>query len=114
MAGPRVNLAVTKDGGSYNKLKRPADYLGSAPSTTNSSERKRERDIAPEEGKAESKRAKTNHGSLKSENSEGRSRTGGPVAECGMRESIPLGTDAFDDEELRPDDDALAYLLGVR
>ena len=42
MAGPRTNLAVTKDGGTYNKLQRP-DNLFDELTASKANERKRER-----------------------------------------------------------------------
>ena len=114
MAGHRVNLAVTKDGGSYNKLKRPDDFLNSAPPATDAIERKRVRDASPIERQAGNKRARTKDTSRGPKDNNEEKRTGGPVAECGMRETIPLGDEEYDDEEMRPDDDALAYLLSVR
>jgi hypothetical protein len=114
MAGPRANLAVTKDGESYNKLKRPDDLLNSAPLATDAIERKRVRDVSPNERQAGNKRARTKDTSRGSKDNNEAKRMGGPVAECGMRETIPLGDQEYDDEELRPDDDALAYLLSVR
>jgi hypothetical protein len=114
MAGPRANLAVTKDGGSYNKLKRPADLLSTAPPATGAIERERTQDVSPAGRQPGNKRARTNNTSHGSEYKDEDDHTRGNVAECGMRETLPLGDEEYDEEELRPDDDALAYLLSVR
>jgi hypothetical protein len=115
MAGPRVNLAVTKDGGSYNKLQRPADYLSPTPPTKDTSERKRIRDVATGENAAGSKRAKTEHSSRAIAASNGKTRAGGPLGECGMYSTFSLDLQDYEEEE-RTDDmrDALAYLQSVK
>ncbi|KAF3035480.1 hypothetical protein E8E12_007343 [Didymella heteroderae] len=121
MAGPRTNLAVTKDGESYNKLQRPTDFLDQSAASKQANERKREHGglDAPVAGpSAGNKRAKTQHAgqaSKAAQSSDDRSqyRSGGPVAECGMRTTLPI-----DEEEAQYSDDswgdALAYLRSVR
>ena len=122
MAGPRTNLAVTKDGETYNKLQRPNDFLDQAAASKQANERKREYgDLdAPVGGTSTgSKRAKTQHtgpaskAAQSTDDSSGQRRSGGPIAECGMRTTLPI-----DEEEAQYSDDflgdALAYLRSVR
>lgn len=107
MANPGVNRAITKDGGTYNKLQRPDNYL--MPTTSNlpslvaggtipppSSKRKRADDVVP---------------GVKRARPEGGSATGN--RDYGMRAMLP----AAEDEEQISDDstsEALAYLRSVR
>lgn len=115
MAGPGVNLAITKDGGTYNKLQRPQDYLMSAitapppkklpiaDTTSSTSAGKRKREHANLTSKH--KRTRMEHDSTSKE----RTR----VIDCGMRTILP----GLDDEEHSSDDsigEALAYLRNVR
>ncbi|KAF3050704.1 hypothetical protein E8E11_002455 [Didymella keratinophila] len=122
MAGPRINLAVTKDGETYNKLQRPNDFLDQSAASKQANERKREHgDLdAPVAGSSTgSKRAKTQHTGhaskavQSSDDKDGQHRGGGPIAECGMRTTLPI-----DEEEAQYSDDslgdALAYLHSVR
>ncbi|KAF1841434.1 uncharacterized protein K460DRAFT_318378 [Cucurbitaria berberidis CBS 394.84] len=112
MASPGVNLAVTKDGGVYNKLQRPDNYLvpttarlpplaAAVPPTPYTSKRKRGQDDVPggKRARAEDKFAQTKSGST------GR--------ECGMRTMLP---GANEEEQLSDDStsEALAYLRSVR
>ncbi|CAO2657671.1 Nn.00g037970.m01.CDS01 [Neocucurbitaria sp. VM-36] len=113
MASSGFNLAVTKDGGAYNKLQRPDDYLlpttvshlpplgAVVPPTAYSGKRKRGQDAAPG-----SKRARADA-------SFARTIAGATVKECGMRPMLPGGNE---DEQLSDDstNEALAYLRGVR
>ncbi|KAF1838479.1 hypothetical protein BDW02DRAFT_585759 [Decorospora gaudefroyi] len=111
MATAGVNLATTKDGETYNKLQRPADYLTSttphAPSVTtvpsaivHSGKRKREQDSG-----YGSKRARTGCNAADSTNTNGRLR-------AGVRTALPVL-----DEEEQPSDEfsreASAYIRGV-
>lgn len=122
MAGPRTNLAVTKDGEIYNKLQRPNDFLHQSAASKQANERKREHgDVdTPVAGSSTgSKRAKTQHAGLASKvapsssDRSGQHRGGGSMAECGMRKTLPI-----DEEEAQYSDDslgdALAYLRSVR
>ncbi|KAH7079245.1 hypothetical protein BKA63DRAFT_531913 [Paraphoma chrysanthemicola] len=110
MAGPGVNLAVTKDGGSYNKLQRPQDYLTvtapvppledalpvQTPESTSQFKRKRE----PTDGGSTSKRKRQEQDTSQTD-------------PCGMRTTLP----GLDDEDFASDDstnDAMAYLRSVR
>lgn len=118
MATSRANLATTKDGETYNKLQRPADYLTSTTpclpplpvpvpiNHSSASKRKRGKDT----GYAGSKRSKAGNGNDWSEEEQGRSV--GQVKECGMRTMFP----EMDGEgELGEGmEEALAYLRGVR
>ena len=120
MAGPRTNLAVTKDGGTYNKLQRP-DNLFDELTASEANERKRERaavDAPIVVPRLENKRAKTQHSgsisaALSVSNDSPQYRSGAPVGECGMRMTFPI-----DEEDLQDSDDslgeALAYLRSVR
>ncbi|KAF7444753.1 hypothetical protein A1F99_113060 [Pyrenophora tritici-repentis] len=116
MANSGVNLAVTKDGETYNKLQRPSDYLTSTQSTppplgavsssavTNS---KRKRDQNDESG---NKRLR-NDGSV--QNYKGRSRASQAYQEHGIQTVLP----GLDGEEQLSDEstgEALAYLQSVR
>ncbi|KAH7078550.1 hypothetical protein FB567DRAFT_572061 [Paraphoma chrysanthemicola] len=110
MAGSGVNLAVTKDGGSYNKLQRPQDYLTASapvppledalpvetPESTSQFKRKRE----PTDGSSTSKRKRQVQDTSQ-------------LDSCGMRTTLP----GLDDEDFASDDstnDAMAYLRSVR
>ena len=120
MAGPRTNLAVTKDGGTYNKLQRP-DNLFDELTASKANERKRERaavDAPTSVSRLENKRAKTQHSgstaaALSISNNSPQYRSGAPVGECGMRMTFPI-----DEEDAQDSDDslgeALAYLRSVR
>jgi hypothetical protein len=121
MATSKGNLAVTKDGEAYNKLRRPNDCLLSAPpnllpstaaspSTLHAGKRKCDQD-----GALESKRAKTerNTTTQRSTHSKRRSRTQDPARELAPRNVLPV----LDEEGQLSDDDmseALAYLRSVR
>jgi hypothetical protein len=120
MAGPRTNLAVTKDGGTYNKLQRPENFLDGSAALNQANERKRERAAVdrPAAGPASgNKRAKTHHtGSVanasQSSNDKHQRHNAGPISECGMRMTLPI-----DEEEEHSDEsmgEALAYLRSVR
>lgn len=121
MAGPRANLAVTKDGETYNKLQRPNDFLDQSAASKQANERKRERGAldTPVAGPLTgNKRAKTQHVGLtvkapQSSDDRHQHRSSGPIAECGMRTTLPI-----DEEEAQYSDDslgdALAYLRSVR
>lgn len=122
MAGSRTNLAVTKDGEAYNKLQRPNDFLDQSAALKQANERKREHgDLdAPIAGSSTgSKRAKTQHtgqaskAAQSTDDRSGQHRSGGSIAECGMRTTLPI-----DEEEAQYSDDslgdALAYLRSVR
>lgn len=120
MAGPRANLAVTKDGETYNKLQRPHDFLNDVAACDQTNERKRER-AAVGSSVAEpgigNKRAKIQHATStaaisRPNDDERQYRGAGPVSECGMRMTLPI-----DEEDLHSDDslgEALAYLRSVR
>jgi len=116
MATSGVNLAVTKDGETYNKLQRPADYLASTQSTlpplatvpssavTNS---KRKRDQNDESG---SKRLRNNRNI---QGHKGRPRVPQAYQEHGIQTVLP----GLDGEEQLSDEstsEALAYLRSVR
>ncbi|EUC41263.1 hypothetical protein COCMIDRAFT_106589 [Bipolaris oryzae ATCC 44560] len=113
MAASGVNLAVTKDGGSYNKLSRPNDYLLSPqpppPSAsalaTPGSKRKHEQENA-----SETKRAKTDRNNSRAK---GKSRANEPFREPGVRSVLPglEGEEHLTDESI---DEAVAYLRSVR
>jgi hypothetical protein len=123
--GPGVNLATTKDGGTYNKLQRPLDYLMSptAPppppppkntplaDTTCASKRKLEHaNFAPT-----SKRTRTGEDStrVRSLQSGIASKEQSRVLDCGMKTTLP----GLDDERYSSDEEtseALAYLRNVR
>ncbi|KAF2131953.1 hypothetical protein P153DRAFT_364417 [Dothidotthia symphoricarpi CBS 119687] len=136
MAGHGVNLAVTKDGGSYNKLQRPGDFLASMSRpppveglitatlpATHAGKRKRNQtassnvhDLGQVHG---SKRTRVNNSAPQPNAVRGlvdgneRSRGFGPTRDCGMRTTLP-GLD--DDEQLSDESmsEALAYLRSVR
>jgi hypothetical protein len=125
MAGSGVNLATTRDGGSYNKLQRPENYLMSsitvpppakaqltdALSSTHASKRKREQDsdISRNQrvrlGKDAAEMEKPRPGNTNKERQRG--------TDCGMRTMLP----GLDDEGNSSDEgigEALAYLRDVR
>jgi hypothetical protein len=125
MVGPGLNLAVTKDGGTYNKLQRPQDYLlastrppppkATPPASTlsSTSASKRKPDHADDISKH--KRTRLGHGDEKVDNprtwTSSKERPRG--IDCGMRSLLP----GLDDEEYTSDDgisEALAYLRDVR
>lgn len=123
MAGPRTNLAVTKDGETYNKLQRPTDFLDRSAAAMQANERKREHgelDADLPGSFTGSKRAKTQHtgqasNAAQSFDDRSQYRGGGPIAECGMRTTLPI--DAEEEEAQYSDDslgEALAYLRSVR
>lgn len=112
MAGAGVNLAITKDGGAYNKLQRPDDYLiTSGPQRPpllaverppeNANKRKREQD-AP----LRNKRSKQSLGYSHDGN-------GQPALDFGQKMGLPSGgdEDEFSDDSTSA---ALAYLRSVR
>lgn len=121
MAGPRANLAVTKDGETYNKLQRPDVYLDGSALSGKANERKRELanvDKPTPEITPGNKRAKIHHMDSTASNPlrSGDShpyRSSAPIADCGMRFSLPI-----DEDEAQYSDDsqgeALAYLRSVR
>ncbi|KAF2625943.1 hypothetical protein BU25DRAFT_412188 [Macroventuria anomochaeta] len=119
MAGSRANLAVTKDGETYNKLQRPDNFLEKSAVLTQANERKRERAAVdgPIAGPASgNKRAKTHHTDstvniLQSSSDKHQHRSAGPVSECGMRMTLPIDEDQHSDDSLG---EALAYLRSVR
>jgi hypothetical protein len=125
MVGPGLNLAITKDGGSYNKLQRPQDYL--MPSThppppkatppintiSPTSASKRKRDQA--NGTSNNKRTRLEHDDKEVGNDRTwtSSKDKPRGTDCGMRSLLP----GLDDEEHTSDDgasEALAYLRDVR
>jgi hypothetical protein len=119
MATSRFNLAVTKDGETYNKLQRPNDYLVSAPpnlpimspspSPLHTGKRKCDQDDAPG-----SKRARTEcKTTQKSTHGKSRSRTQDSAHELDPRTVLPVleGEEQLSDEDMR---EALAYLRNVR
>jgi hypothetical protein len=120
MAGPRTNLAVTKDGGTYNKLQRPNNLFDGL-TASKANERKRERaavDVPTPVSSLGNKRAKKQHSgstaaALSVSNDGPQYRNGAPVGECGMRMTFPI-----DEEDAQDSDDslgeALAYLRSVR
>ncbi|KAF1947240.1 hypothetical protein EJ02DRAFT_449831 [Clathrospora elynae] len=120
MATLGVNLAVTKDGETYNKLKRPDDYLLSpsphpphlavaSPSAFHSGKRKREQDGAAGSKRARAERNSTGH----SAGSKGRFPSSDPAREYGMRTMLP-GLDAEDQLSDDSTSEAVAYLHSVR
>lgn len=121
MAGPRTNLAVTKDGGTYNKLQRPNNLFDDELTASKANERKRERaavDAPTSVPRLDNKRAKIQHSGPKTaafsvSNDSPKYRSGAPVGECGMRMTFPI-----DEEDAQDSDDslgeALAYLRSVR
>ena len=119
MAGPRANLAVTKDGGAYNRLQRPDNFLDESVALNKGNERKRERAVdrpitGPTSG---NKRAKTHpiestNNIFQPSDDKHRYRSAGSVAECGMRMTLPIDEEAqYSDDSLG---EALAYLRSVR
>jgi hypothetical protein len=124
MAGSGVNMATTKDGGSYNKLQRPENYLisSTAPTpppkallpevlaSTHTNKRKREDGGSQRNQRTRLEREpvemlKSRPGSTSKERSRG--------LECGMRSILP----GLDDEGQSSDEgvrEALAYLRNVR
>ncbi|KAF3004141.1 hypothetical protein E8E13_005103 [Curvularia kusanoi] len=123
MAGPpaRTNLAVTRDGATYNKLQRPDNLFEKSPALDKTNERKREcaaidgHEVAPD---SENKRAKTQHAgptasTIQLFNDGHKHRSGAQHGENGMRMTLPI-----DEGELYDSDDslgeALAYLRSVR
>lgn len=111
-----VNLAVTKDGGTYNKLSRPDDYLVSTQhpppsgstvpaSAISGSKRKHEHESA-----LETKRAKTDRNTSRPKT---RGRVNDQLREPGVRSVLPglEGEDQLTDESI---DEAVAYLRSVR
>jgi hypothetical protein len=125
MVGPGVNLATTKDGGAYNKLQRPADYLSlttngppkDAPTVDDmlmmsASKRKREN----EDSVTNQKRTKANPGRAEGTHSRTGARENGRsrVGDGGMRALLP----GLDDDGGSSDEgslsEALAYLRNVR
>jgi hypothetical protein len=134
MSRPGVNLAITKDGGAYNKLRRPDDFVAvltsqpspkeepvpAIPSATDSNKRKLEdADIADpvSDDEPESKRPKEQH-VLKVSSVTAKPiaadprRIKRPVRDCGMQSMFP----GLDDEESSDEAtmEALAYLRSVR
>jgi hypothetical protein len=125
MAGSGVNLATTRDGGSYNKLQRPENYLmpATAPAPppkallpealalTYTSKRKREHDGGVQRNQR-TKLERESEETLRSRpGSTSKERSRG--TECGMRTILP----GLDDESHSSDEDvseALAYLRSVR
>lgn len=114
MSTSGVNLAITKDGETYNKLSRPDDYLastqlpppsGSAVPAISGSKRKHEHESA-----SETKRAKTG---LNASRSKVRGRANDEFREPGVRSVLPglEGEEHLTDESI---DEAVAYLRSVR
>lgn len=112
MSASGVNLAVTKDGGTYNKLSRPDDYLvstqpppPSASAAISGSKRKQEHESA-----SETKRARTDRNTSRSKT---RGRTNDQFREPGARSVLPglEGEEQLTDESI---DEAVAYLRSVR
>ncbi|EUC28136.1 hypothetical protein COCCADRAFT_109955 [Bipolaris zeicola 26-R-13] len=116
MAASGANLAVTKDGETYNKLSRPDDYLISAqpppPSASGvpalaipGSKRKHEQENA-----SDTKRAKTDRNNSRAK---GKLRTNEQFREPGVRSVLPglEGEEHLTDESI---DEAVAYLRSVR
>jgi hypothetical protein len=116
MAASGTNLAITKDGETYNKLSRPDDYListqsplptasvASAPAIPGN-KRKHEQESA-----SETKRAKTDRNTSRSKN---RTRAHEQFREPGVRSVLPglEGEEQLTDESI---DEAVAYLRSVR
>lgn len=124
MAGPGVNLATTKDGGAYNKLQRPADYLAltanapprdasSTESTPPTSASKRKRESEEDATEPKRTRASLDHKGPKPRHGSG--EKGKPrVTESGMRALLPgLDEDGGSSDEGSMSE-ALAYLRNVR
>ncbi|EMD90103.1 hypothetical protein COCC4DRAFT_184879 [Bipolaris maydis ATCC 48331] len=113
MATSGVNLAVTKDGESYNKLSRPDGYLlptqppppFTSALVTPGSKRKHEQENA-----SETKRAKTDRNNSRTK---GKSRANEQFREPGVRSVLPglEGEEHLTDESI---DEAVAYLQSVR
>lgn len=120
MAGPRANLAVTKDGEAYNKLQRPDDYFDRSAVANQANERKRERtaiDKSFAHSDSGNKRTKTHHtGSVASASQSSTDRhqyrSAGLISECGMRMTLPI--DEGDENLDNSMGEALAYLRSVR
>ncbi|KAF2679510.1 hypothetical protein K458DRAFT_490595 [Lentithecium fluviatile CBS 122367] len=132
MSRPGVNLAVTKDGGSYNKLRRPDDFVAALTShsspeneatratPTDPHKRKLEEagiSVTEDDDEPESKRQKEAHGlkpSLPSPKpfAADPRRIRRPVQDCGMQSMFP----GLDDEDSSDEatKEALAYLRSVR
>ncbi|KAH7405789.1 hypothetical protein DE146DRAFT_786992 [Phaeosphaeria sp. MPI-PUGE-AT-0046c] len=125
MVGPGVNLATTKDGGTYNKLQRPADYLSlttNAPqkdapnvhdmSSTSASKRKREY----EDNIKNQKRTRASADRVGGTNSRtGAREIGKPrAADNGMRALLPGLEDDGGSSDEGSMSEALAYLRNVR
>ncbi|KAF2642972.1 hypothetical protein P280DRAFT_467081 [Massarina eburnea CBS 473.64] len=131
MSRPGVNLAITADGETYNKLRRPDDFVASLakpspsepapakPSVGESSKRKHDEAEISDSGsdkEPESKRAREEHirkpvAAEKTLVPDPR-RISRPIRECGMQSMFP----GLDDDDSADDStqDALAYLRGVR
>ena len=117
MAGARANLAVTKDGESYNKLQRPDSLFDKPAALKQANERKRERAVVDRpiaDTGSGNKRAKTRHVDLAANKSQSLhdEHRAEAVSECGMRMTLPI-----DEEEQHSDDstaEALAYLRSVQ
>ncbi|ORY00459.1 hypothetical protein BCR34DRAFT_112415 [Clohesyomyces aquaticus] len=109
MEKSRVNLAVTQDGTSYNKLKRPDDYVAGLA-------RKRPEPEANEnlsEEEPQPKRAKQNGSSKRRAAVVDPKEVRVPVdPECGMRFGLPVQDDGYSSDETT--NEALAYLRNVR
>lgn len=108
MATPGMNFAVTKDGGVYNKLQRPDDYLVPTASRLPplaappySGKRKR-----GGQGDTPKKCARTDAIFV-------RTNIGATDKGCGMRTGLPGGSE---EEQLSDDStsEALAYIRSVR
>jgi hypothetical protein len=123
MAGSGVNFAITKDGGAYNKLQRPQDYLmtatalpppknathGGAPSQTSTSKRKHENaDNTLKHKRSRPKREEA-------ENVDSRPGTANKSSrrtKFGIQVELPgLDGDCSSDDDIG---EALAYLRSVR
>lgn len=113
MAGAGVNLAITKDGGAYNKLRRPDDYLITSgpqrpplpvverPPLENTNKRKREQDALLRNKRSKQGLGYSHDGS------------GQPALDFGQKTGLPSGDD---DDDFSDDSTsaALAYLRSVR
>jgi hypothetical protein len=125
MAGPGVNLAITKDGGTYNKLQRPDNYLTSTTPlpppkkqpladhipSTGAIKRKHEHADPASKYKRTRVGQDRSHGDTSDTWAAGKERLRG--VENGMRTMLP----GLDDEQHSVDgdiDEALAYLRDVR
>lgn len=123
------NLAVTTDGGSYNKLRRPDDFLASltskppprdrpisATSPPDSNKRKHEEadisDAAPEEEPCSKRPREDRTPKAVRPLAANNRRMFRPIRENGMQSMFP----GMDEDNLSDDDtaEALAYLRGVR